>query len=183
MARLPRILDHELVSPSDLFKVERLHLQFSNGVRRVYERLHSRGLGAVIVVPVFDDGTVLLLREYAAGFHRFEVGLPKGRLERGETPEEGANRELQEEAGFAARRLEVINEFSLAPGYMGHSTQVVLARDLYESRLPGDEPEEIEVLRWPLDDLYALARRKDTTEGRSIAALYFARDHLTKEAE
>ena len=109
MARLPRILDRELVSPADLFKVERLHLEFSNGVRRIYERLHSRGLGAVIVVPVFEDGAVLLIREYAAGLHRFEVGLPKGRLEKGESPEAGANRELQEEAGFAARRLEVIN--------------------------------------------------------------------------
>lgn len=181
MARLPRILESELVAPSDLFRVERLHLEFSNGVRRVYERLHSRGLGAVIVVPVFPDGTALLLREYAAGFHRYELGLPKGRLEPGESPEEGANRELQEEAGFGARRLEVINEFSLAPGYMGHRTQVVLARDLYESRLPGDEPEEIETLRWPLADLFDLAAREDTTEGRSIAALYFTRDFLARE--
>ena len=181
MARLPKILETELVRPSELFKVERLHLEFSNGVQRVYERLHSRGLGAVIVVPVFEDGTVLLLREYAAGFHRYEVGLPKGRLERGESPEEGANRELQEEAGWGARRLEVINAFSMAPGYMGHQTQVVLARDLYESRLPGDEPEEIETLRWPMDDLFELAAREDATEGRSIAALYYARDFLAHE--
>ncbi|MEM9302275.1 MAG: ADP compounds hydrolase NudE [Pseudomonadota bacterium] len=183
MSRLPKILDRELVAPANLFKVERLHLEFSNGVRRIYERLHSRGLGAVIIVPVFEDGHVLLIREYAAGFHRFELGLPKGRLERDESPEEGANRELQEEAGFAARKLEVINDFSLAPGYMGHKTQVVLARDLYPSRLEGDEPEEIETIRWPLDNLYDLARREDATEGRSIAALYFARDYIAKENE
>ena len=183
MADLPKILDRRLIAPGALFKVEQLDLEFSNGERRTYERLHSSGLGAVIVVPLLADGQVLLLREYAAGLHRFEVGLPKGRLEAGETPEEGANRELQEEAGFAARRLQVINRLSLAPGYMGHQTQVVLARDLYASRLPGDEPEEIETLRWPLDALYELANRDDVTEGRTLAALYYARDFLKQESQ
>lgn len=181
MADLPKILDRRLVTPGELFKVEQLDLEFSNGVQRRYERLHSSGLGAVIVVPMLDDAHVLLLSEYAAGLHRYEVGLPKGRLEPGESPEAGANRELQEEAGYAARRLEVINTLSLAPGYMGHQTQVVLARDLYPSRLPGDEPEEIETFHWPLAELFSLACREDVTEGRSIAALYYARDFLAAE--
>ncbi|MDX1571617.1 MAG: ADP compounds hydrolase NudE [Xanthomonadales bacterium] len=181
MADLPKILDRRLVTPGSLFKVEQLDLEFSNGVQRRYERLHSSGLGAVIIVPILANGQVLLLREYAAGLHRYEIGLPKGRLEPGESPEAGANRELQEEAGYAAKRLDVINQLSLAPGYMGHQTQVVLARDLYPSRLPGDEPEEIETMEWPLKDLFGLAGREDVTEGRSIAALYFARDYLALE--
>ena len=61
---------------------------------------------------------------------------------------------------------------------MTHRTHVILARDLYESRLPGDEPEEIEVVKWPMSDLVSLIRREDCTEGRTIAALYMARDML-----
>jgi len=159
-----------------LFRVEALDLEFSNGQRRTYERLISRGVGAVIIVAMPDPETVLLIREYACGVHRYEVGLPKGRLEPGESHIEGANRELQEEVGFAARDLKVLGQLTLAPGYMTHATQVVLARDLYPSRLPGDEPETLQVIRWPIVNLTELIQREDCTEGRSIAALYMARD-------
>jgi len=175
---LPIIHKREDRPDKSLFQVETLDLEFSNGERRVYERLISRGVGAVIIVAMPDPETVLLIREYACGVNRYEVGLPKGRLEPGESHIDGANRELQEEVGFAARELEVLGRLTLAPGYMTHSTHVVLARDLYPSKLPGDEPEEIPVIRWPIDNLVELIRRDDCSEGRTIAALYMARDLL-----
>ncbi len=164
--------------PADLFRVEQLDLEFANGERRTYERLISRGVGGVIIVAMPDDDHVLLVREYACGVHRYELGLPKGRLEPGESHTEGANRELQEECGFGARSLTELGYLTLAPGYMTHRTHVILARDLYESKLPGDEPEEIEVVPWPMNDLVSLIQRDDCSEGRSIAALYMARDML-----
>lgn len=174
--KLPTVHKREERPEKSLFKVEALDLEFSNGEHRVYQRLISRGVGAVIIVAMPDPETVLLVREYACGVHRYEVGLPKGRLEPGESHVEGANRELQEEVGYAARDLKVLGQLTLAPGYMTHATQVVLARDLYPSRLPGDEPEELQVIRWPIADLAELVQREDCTEGRSIAALYMARD-------
>lgn len=178
MPRLPRIHARRERDPGHLFRIEQLDLEFSNGERRVYERLISRGLGAVIVVPVTEINEVLLVREYAAGLHHYEIGLVKGRLEAGETILEAAQRELQEEAGFAARELVELTALSLAPGYMTHVTHVVLARDLYPSRLPGDEPETMEVIPWPISQLDRLTARDDCTEGRTIAALYIARDYL-----
>jgi ADP-ribose diphosphatase len=174
--RLPVIHKREERRDKSLFRVEALDLEFSNGEKRTYERLISRGVGAVIIVAMPDPDTVLLVREYACGVHRYEVGLPKGRLEPGESHVEGANRELQEEVGFAARDLKVLGQLTLAPGYMTHATQVVLARDLYPSRLPGDEPEELQVIEWPIANLVELIQRDDCTEGRTIAALYMARD-------
>ena len=182
MSKLPKIHARRDIDPSKMFSIEQLDLEFSNGERRRYQRLKSRGLGAVIVVPVQHDGQVLLIREYAAGLHRYELGLVKGRLEAGEDVLEAAQRELQEEAGVAARELTELTALSLAPGYMTHVTHVVLARDLYPSRLAGDEPEELEVLPWPLEQLHELVQRPDCTVGRSIAALYIARDHLLKNA-
>jgi ADP-ribose diphosphatase len=167
-----------MAKPSDLFRVERMQLEFSNGVQRTYERLLTGALGAVIVVPVDEQGRVLLVREYAGGLHRYELGLPKGRLEPGETAEQGANRELKEEIGYGARERTVINALTLAPGYMDHVTQVVLAQDLYEESLPGDEPEPLEVVPWPLESIAELMSREDVTEGRSIAALFLAREYL-----
>ena len=166
-------MEEELKRP-----VEQLDLEFSNGVRRTYERMRGSGRGAVIVVPLLDAETVLLVREYAAGLHTYELGLPKGRLERGEDVIEGANRELKEEVGYGARDLKIVHRLSLAPTYMSHVTHVVLARDLYPERLEGDEPEELEVVPWKLDRLHELVQREDCTEGRSIAALFIARELL-----
>jgi ADP-ribose diphosphatase len=65
---------------------------------------------------------------------------------------------------------------------MTHITHIVLARDLYPEKLEGDEPEELEVVPWPISDLTSLTAREDCTEGRTIAALYIARDYLWKES-
>jgi ADP-ribose diphosphatase len=160
------------------YRMERLDLEFSNGERRRYERLHRRGHGAVVVVPMLDDDTVLLVREYAAGVHRYELGLVRGRIDEGESPEHAADRELQEEAGYGARSLHVLRSLSLAPSYMSHQTHLVIARDLYPQRLPGDEPEELEVVPWKLDALHELVLREEFSEGRAIAALFIAREWL-----
>ena len=100
--RLPRILDSRWRAPGETFKIQELELEFSNGERRTYQRMNPRGLGAVIIVPMRDKETVLLAREYAAGLHQYELGLPKGRLDNGESVLEGAQREMKEEIGFGA---------------------------------------------------------------------------------
>jgi ADP-ribose diphosphatase len=169
-----RVTQHE----AGPYRMERLDLEFSNGERRQFERLHSRGHGAVIVVPMLDPQTVLLVREYAAGFHRYELGLVKGRIDAGETPEQAADRELKEEAGYGARSLLRLRELTLAPTYMSHAAHVVIARDLYPERLPGDEPEPLELVPWKLDALHELIQRDEFSEGRSIAALFIAREWL-----
>jgi ADP-ribose diphosphatase len=178
---LPIIHERRLRDPSKMFEVEQLDLEFSNGVKRTYERMKSRGLGAVIIVPMLDDDTVLLVREYAAGLHHYEIGLPKGRLEANESVLEGAQRELKEEIGYGSNKLQELTRLSLAPGYMTHVTRIVLARDLYPEKLPGDEPEELEVVPWSIHNLLAITARDDCTEGRSIAAMYIARDYLAAE--
>ena len=162
------------------YRLERLDLEFSNGERRRYERLHARGHGAVAVVPLLDAETVMLVREYAAGVHRYELGLVKGRMDAGETPAQAANRELMEEAGYGAHDLQVLRSLSLAPTYMSHQTHVVLARDLYPQRLAGDEPEPLELVPWKLADLGQLILQEDFSEGRTIAALFIVREWLQR---
>ena len=157
--------------------IEDLDLEFTNGERRLYHRVRSVGH----VVPMLDADTALLIREYAAGTHRYELGLVKGRIDAGETPEQAADRELKEEAGYGARSLQVLRNITLAPTYMTHATTLVLARDLYPERLPGDEPEELEVVPWRLDALHQLILQDDFSEGRSIAALFLVREWLAQQ--
>ncbi len=178
MRKLPNVLATRQVENSRFLRAEQVDLEFSNGVRRTHERLRSSGLGAVVIVPMQDDDTVLLVREYATGLGRYELGLPKGRLDQDETVEQGADRELKEEVGFGARELHILTTLSLAPAYMSSMTHVVIARDLYPQRLQGDEPEELEVVPWKLDELHLLLGEPEVSEGRSIAALFIAREYL-----
>lgn len=157
---------------------ETLDLEFSNGERRRYERLKSGGHGSVIIAALPDPHTVLLIREYAAGTHRYELGLPKGRMDAGEDVLDAANRELKEEVGFGARKLTRLRAITLAPTYMSHEIHLVMAEDLYPERLPGDEPEELEVVPWRLDALDELMLLDDCSEGRSLAALFIVREIL-----
>lgn len=182
MRKKPEILSHREVARSRIFRVEERKLRFPNGTVVHYERLMSGRNGAVLIVPMADRDTVYLIREYAAGTDRYELALPKGLIADGETPLEAANRELMEEIGHGARQLHHINTLSIAPGYLEHCTHIILARDLFEQRLPGDEPEEIEVVPWPLANLGELTNRDDCTEARSIAALYMVRELLNDES-
>jgi ADP-ribose diphosphatase len=174
----PVILKRQTVARSRLFRADELHLRFSNGEERLYEKLCSRGNGAVLIVPLLDDETVLLIREYAAGIEDYHLALPKGAMDKGETLLEAANRELKEEVGYGARELIFLKRVNLSPAYMEHAINIILARDLFPERLAGDEPEPIEVVPYPLAEINTLIARDDVCEGRTIAALFMAREWL-----
>lgn len=180
MPRKPTILKLAPVTESRLFQVEAMDLRFSNGAERRFERLVSRGQGAVMVVALDADANVQLIREYAAGLDDYVLTLPKGLIDAGETPLQAANRELQEEIGFAAHRLEPLRQLCSMPNYMGYRIDVILAQGLYPSRLEGDEPEPLERVSWPLARIDELAMTEEFSEGRAIAALYLARHWLEK---
>ncbi len=97
----PTILNVETVARSRLFTVESVDLEFSNGVRRVYERMRPTNREAVMIVPIVDDH-LILIREYAVGTESYELGFSKGLIDPGESVYEAANRELKEEVGFGA---------------------------------------------------------------------------------
>ena len=151
-----------------------MDLAFSNGETRTFERLPKRGLEAVIVCATTENNEVVLVREYMAGLHKYELGLPKGRVELGESLISAANRELKEETGHGAREITHMRELSLAPGQMGFSIHAMLATGLYPETLPGDEPEPLEVVYWPLTELDELIFSQELSEARSIATLKMA---------
>ncbi|MCP4284469.1 MAG: ADP compounds hydrolase NudE [Gammaproteobacteria bacterium] len=181
MPNKPTTHSRRPIGDTGVFRVEEMDLEFSNGETRVYQRLLGTPQGAIMVVPLLDSETVLLIREYTAGMERYELGFVKGRIEAGEEVLEAANREMQEEVGYAARQLELIKSVTVAPGYLFHTTHIVLARSLYPKRLAGDEPEPIDVIPWRLDDLDSLLLREDFTESRSITAFYMVRELLERE--
>ncbi|WP_318479325.1 ADP compounds hydrolase NudE [Photobacterium leiognathi] len=177
----PQILSAEVVAQSRLFKIESLDLRFSNGVERTYERMKPSGRNAVLIVPVTAQGDLLLIREYSAGTERYELGFPKGLIDQGEAPIEAANRELKEEIGFGANKLQPLKEVVLAPSYFSSRMTLFLAQDLYPEKLEGDEPEPLDIVRWPLSQAEELLTHVDFAEARSITALFLALKQLARE--
>ena len=175
---LPIIRKTQTVAQSRFFKIEELHLVFSNGVERIYERLPAAGEQGVIVVAVNASDELLLNREYAAGFHEFQLTLPKGAAEPGENLAAAANRELAEEVGFGASDTRFVRRLSIAPGHVGFTINVVMANNLYIHKLPGDEPEPPELVLWPLGKIDELLEHEEFFEARAIAALTLCLPHL-----
>lgn len=178
MSDKPKIIESKQVARTRIFSVEQLSLEFSNGETRIYERLVAGKNGAVLIVPLADNNELILIREYSAGTHDYQLAFPKGLMEDGETVFEAANREIKEEIGLGANRFHQLKSVSLAPGYFTHRMNIVVAEDFYPQKLPGDEPEELEVVYWPLNDVAGLLEQSDFTESRSIAALLLTQQYL-----
>ncbi|WP_394242675.1 ADP compounds hydrolase NudE [Vibrio astriarenae] len=178
---LPNILETRVAAQSRLFTIESQDLEFSNGEKRTYERMKPSGRNAVMMVPISDSGDILLVREYAAGTERYELGFPKGLIDLGETPEQAANRELKEEIGFGANSLIPLKEVVLAPSYFSSKMTLFVVQDLYPETLEGDEPEPLEIVRWPLAQAEELLTHLDFCEARSITALLLALRFLNSQ--
>ncbi|WP_138146915.1 ADP compounds hydrolase NudE [Bathymodiolus heckerae thiotrophic gill symbiont] len=176
MRKKPKVSNIKNIATTKFFNIQSMDVAFSNGEKRIYERLKPPGNGAVLVIPMLDEETVLMIYEYSGGTDRYELTLTKGKIDEGETPLEAANRELIEEIGYGANKLTFIKEMTIAPGYQSSITYIVLAQDLYKASAQGDEPEPLEVVEHKLADLDNLVYDEDLTEARSIAALYMARE-------
>jgi ADP-ribose diphosphatase len=169
--QIPKVLARKVVAQSRLLKIEAVDLRFSNGEQRQFERMQGSGRGAVMVVPFIDADTMILVREYAAGLHEYQLGFPKGLIDPGETPEEAAQRELKEEIGYGCHTLTRLTEVTMAPQFFQAKMTLFVAEQLYPEELPGDEPEPLERETWKLDDVDALLEQPDFSEARSLTAL------------
>ena len=136
---------------------------------------------AVMIVPVFDDGRVLMTVEYSPAFNERVLILSSGGIEAGEDPAATANRELQEETGFKAGRLELLATLCPFIKYLNQHLTVFLARDLRPSKLQGDEAYEIGLEYTTLDGFDTLIAAGRIQDAGVISALFLARAFVKKE--
>src|SRR5688500_19983879 len=139
------------------------------GVRATREVVRLRG--SVAALPLTEDGSMILVRQY-----RYAVGerlweLPAGRLDGDETPESGVQRELREEIGHRAERLERIAFFYTSPGFCDESLQLFRASELVADKASGDDDERIEVATLPLAAAEAMIARGEIRDGKTRVAL------------
>jgi ADP-ribose diphosphatase len=135
----------------------------------------------VLIVPLTEEGDVILTSEPSSAFNEPALILPGGSIETHEAMEDTATRELQEEIGYAPRRLTYLGELRPSTKYFTTRSFVYLGRDLTPSTLQGDEDYEIAQERIPLATFEQLITTGRLTDARVIAALYMARGFLQSE--
>lgn len=134
---------------------------------------------SVTLLPVDEQGRIWFVRQYRHPAQSQLLELPAGVMEGDESAEACAYREVREETGMAAERLEKVGEFFLAPGYSTEYMYVFVARELSPSPLPGDEDEFISVEKIPVEEVYKMAERGEFRDSKTLAALFLARGLLS----
>lgn len=134
--------------------------------------------GSAVIVPVFDDGTVALVRQYRHAAGKYLLEVPAGSLDEGEDPQTGALRELEEEIGYRAAKIEKIAEFFVSPGFLTEKMFVYLATELTETSQNLEEDELIEIEPLTLDQALGKIRSGEIEDAKTIVGLTFAAARL-----
>jgi ADP-ribose pyrophosphatase len=172
------VLKSEVIYPGRAFTIRRDHLRMPDGHETKFDIVEHGG--SVIIVPLDAEGNLLFVRQYrhAAGLDLLE--LPAGTLDDGEAPEACARREVREETGMAAGKMESLGGFYLAPGYSTEYMHVYLATDLRPDPLEADADEFLSLERIPLAEALAMAARGDMPDAKSLAAFCLAGPRLER---
>ncbi len=139
-----------------------------------YDREIVEHGGSVVIVPVFGDLSVALVRQYRHAAGEFLLEIPAGTIERGEDPETGARRELEEEIGVTAESLEKLTEFYVSPGFLTELMHVYLATGLVETEQRLESDELLSVERFSFEKLFELIRNGGIRDAKTICGVILA---------
>ena len=140
-----------------------------------YKREVVAHRGSAVIIPVFADNTIAMVRQYRHAANVFLLEVPAGSLDKGEaSPEACAARELEEEIGVVAEKLEKITEFYVSPGFLTEKMYVYLATGLSETQQNLDIDEVLEIERHTFPEAFAMIRNGDIQDAKTMLALIFA---------
>ena len=167
-------VERELVGRRVTLRVERVVLQDGTETLRDIVQHPS----SVVIVPLEEDGSVVMVRQYRKAAGRELLEFPAGVMEEDASPLEAARRELREETGLDATELIELGNFFAAPGSMTERLYSFLATGLFPNPLAPDEDERITLERMPFAEAVRLARAGELNDAKSLASLMLAAPHV-----
>jgi ADP-ribose pyrophosphatase len=159
----------EVLLTTAKFRVVRETIPSPSG--KVKTREIVRHPGACVIVPMLDDGRVCLIRNWRVAVNQTLIELPAGTLEPPEPPEKTAERELIEETGYRARKIEFLHAFFLSPGILDEKMYLYLATGLTEGATAREEGEEIENWLVPWDEAIEMIFRGEIQDAKTMVGL------------
>jgi ADP-ribose pyrophosphatase len=145
---------------------------------QTYVRDVVRHPGSAVILPVFDDDTIALVKQYRHPAVKYLLELPAGTLNDRERPEVGAARELEEELGLVAGRMEKLSEFFISPGFLSEKMWLYLATDLRETQQRLEADEAIEIVRVSIDRALQMITDNEIEDAKTIIGLLLAAPRL-----
>lgn len=167
----PQILDSKEIFRGRVFEVTVDTIREGD---KIYEREVVHHPGSAVIVPIFEDGTIALVRQYRHPAVRYLLEAPAGSLKRGEAPEEGAARELEEELGCVAGQLEKLSEFFVSPGFCEEKMWVYLATELTETAQQLEDDEILNVIRIPFSQALSMITTGEIEDAKTIIGIMLA---------
>jgi ADP-ribose pyrophosphatase len=164
-----RVLRHERLYEGRILQLDVDDVEEPEGVRGRREVVRQRG--SVAALPVHDDGCVTLVRQYRYAVDARVWELPAGRIDPGETPDQAARRELEEEVGLRPRFLEPVLTFWTTPGFCDEVMHLFRATGLERVPPRPESDERIEAARFTLPELDRMIHRGEIREGKTLVAL------------
>ncbi len=164
-----RTVEHTRPYEGVIVSVDLDEAQLPNG--RIAKREVVRHPGGVAILPLNDDGTVTVVRQYRYPFSQVLTEIPAGKLDPGEEPRTGALRELHEEVGAQAGELIDLGTIYPSPGFCQETLCLYLARGMTYGESCPDEDEFLEMERVPFDDLVKQVMRGEIRDGKTVAAV------------
>ncbi len=171
MTKKPEIISIEQIYKGKIFDLDETTIREGD---IEYKREIVRHNGSAVIVPVFADFTVALVRQYRHAAKKFLLEIPAGTLEKGESPEIGAAREVEEEIGCKAGKIERLTEFYVSPGFLTEKMFVFLATDLTETAQNLDEDEVISIERFSFPELFEKIRNGEIEDAKTIVGVILA---------
>ena len=171
MSDTPEFIDSKKVFEGRVFDVT-VDTVREGGQTYAREVVHHGG--STVILPVFDDGTIALVKQYRHPAVKYLLELPAGTLNDRERPEIGAARELEEELGLVANRMEKLCEFFVSPGFLSEKMWLYLATDLRETEQRLEDDEAIEVVRMPIDRALQMITDNEIEDAKTIIGLLLA---------
>ena len=165
-----------------ILDVQRWQVTCPNGNPAMREIVVHKGAAAV--VPVYEDGTTLLVRQHRVSVDRVTLEIPAGKLDSvGEDPLDCAVRELEEETGLKAERMTLLTSLLTTPGFCTEKIGIYLAQGLSQGDTHPDEDEFLSLVRIPLDDAIAMVMRGEIRDSKTICGLMMAREVIRTQKE
>lgn len=168
MAR--KLIEKQVIYTGKKLQLEVHRLEEEESGRK-FSREVVKHPGAVVILPITEAGDVLMIRNYRYAVDDVLLELPAGTLEAGEPPINCAGRELLEECGYLARKLEPIASFYSSPGIMSEKMHAFVATKLEKKQQALEAGEEIEVVPTRFDEAVAMARSGEIADAKSIAVI------------
>ena len=165
---VPKTISTSRVYEGQIINLRLDTLQIDNSNTATREIVEHRG--AVVILPVTPNRTVLLVRQWRQAAGKILLEAPAGTIEPGEIPELTAQRELQEEVGYSATNLRALGAFYTAPGFCNEFIHAYVATELPRSILPQDADEDVHVEETALADVPSLISSGAIVDAKTIAA-------------